>query len=63
VLSMVLAVAANGAFKSVLATASRQPSFYLRLIGGFVAMVVTGAMLALTIDVAGVARLLIVTME
>jgi hypothetical protein len=47
----------------VLATASRQPSFYLRLIGGFVAMVVTGAMLALTIDVAGVARLLIVTME
>jgi uncharacterized membrane protein (DUF4010 family) len=63
VLSMVLAVAANAAFKSVLATASRQPSFYLRLIGGFVAMVVTGAMLALTIDVAGVARLLIVTME
>ena len=42
VLGLILAAAANTVFKAILAFASRQPAFYLRVMGGFALIVATG---------------------
>lgn len=42
VLGVVVAAAANAVFKSILAYASKTPAFYLRLMGGFALIVLTG---------------------
>lgn len=42
VLGIIVAAAANAVFKSILAYSSRQPAFYLRLMGGFAVIAITG---------------------